>query len=425
VSSDGRRDLAKTRNASAGRGPGAALVGVQVALSVILLFGAGLFVRSLQNLHRDDSDVDQSRVLLVRIEPRDGNNRSAPGVAERLDRQYQELLDRIKRMPGVVSASLARTSPLAPSSYSFLVALPGGGARQLPASIVYPGYFGTMGIPVVIGRDFNADDLRSGSPFAVLVNQAFIREFLGGRERLGVQHGLAEARRDAKAGFVYTAGRPLNIIGVVRDSRFPDLREAAPATVYQTFMQANTGSGQMVLHVRTSQPGADLAPRVRDAVRAIDSAAPMFDIHTLADEVDAALVRERLVAALSGGFGLVALGLVSVGLYGLLAFSVSRRTAEIGIRVALGATRGEVLWLVGRQGLVVVLLGLAVGVPAAWVATRLAAGQLDTLLYQQTPNDPLAMTAAIVVLLLVAVCAGLLPARRAARIDPIVALRTE
>jgi ABC-type antimicrobial peptide transport system permease subunit len=136
-------------------------------------------------------------------------------------------------------------------------------------------------------------------------------------------------------------------------------------------------------------------------------------------------VRERLVAALSGGFGLVALGLVSVGLYALLAFSVSRRTAEIGIRVALGATRGDVVWLVGRQGLTIVLLGLAAGVPAAWIATRLAARQLDTLLYQQTSNDPLAMTAAIVVLLLVAVCAGLLPARRAARIDPIVALRTE
>jgi predicted permease len=427
VSSDGRRDLAQTRNASAGRGPGGALVAVQVALSVMLLFGAGLFVRSLQNLYRHDSDVDRSRVLVVRVEPRGGNNRSAPGVAERLDRLYQELLDRIERMPGVESASLARTSPLAPSSYSFSVATPGGGAQRLPALIVYPGYFRTMGIPLVIGRDFNADDLRPGSPFAVLVNQAFVREFLGGRESLGVQHGLAEARgagRGAKAGFVYAPGRPLNIIGVVRDSRFPALREAVSPTVYETFMQANTGFGHMVLHVRTSE-GADLAPRVRDAVQAIDSAVPMFDIHTLADELDAALVRERLVAALSGGFGLVALGLVSVGLYALLAFSVSRRTAEIGIRVALGATRDDVLWLVGRQGLTIVLLGLAAGVPAAWIATRLAARQLDTLLYQQTSNDPLAMTAAIVVLLLVAVCAGLLPARRAARIDPIVALRTE
>jgi putative ABC transport system permease protein len=428
VSADGRRDLAQTRNASASRGPGGALVAVQVALSVMLLFGAGLFVRSLQNLHRDDSDVDRSRVLVVRVEPRDGSNRSAPGVAERLDRLYQGLLNRVEGMPGVVSASLARASPLAGTSYGFRVALPEGGARQLPALIVYPAYFRTMGIPVVKGRDFSADDLRPGAPFAVMVNEAFVREFLGSRDPLASQHGLTEARvtgRDANSGFVYASGRPLNIIGVVKDSRFPALREAPSPMLYQTFLQANTGFGHMVLHVRTSRPGSDLAPQVRDAVQAIDSAVPMFEMHTLADEVDAALIRERLVAVLSGGFGLVALGLVSVGLYGLLAFSVSRRTAEIGIRVALGATRGDVLWLVGRQGLTIVLLGMAVGVPAAWVATRLAARQLDTLLYQQTPTDPLAMTAAIVVLFLVAAGAAVLPARRAARVDPIVALRAE
>jgi macrolide transport system ATP-binding/permease protein len=165
------------------------------------------------------------------------------------------------------------------------------------------------------------------------------------------------------------------------------LREAPPPMVSQTFLQANTGFGHMVLHVRTSRQGADIVGSVREAVQAIDSAVPMFAVHTLADEIDAALIRERLVATLSGGFGLVALGLVSLGLYGLLAFSVSRRTAEIGIRVALGATRADVLWLVGGQGLTIVLLGLTV--------------------------------------LLVGVCAALHPARRAARIDPIVALRTE
>ncbi len=137
VSADGRRDLAQTRTAGAGRGSGGALVAVQVALSVVLLFGAGLFVRSLQNLHRDESNVDRSSVLVVRVEPRDGSNRSAPGVAERLDRLYQGLLDRVDAMPGVESASLARTSPLSPSAFSFPVAVPGG-ARQLPALIVYP-----------------------------------------------------------------------------------------------------------------------------------------------------------------------------------------------------------------------------------------------------------------------------------------------
>jgi predicted permease len=427
-SPDGRRDLAQMRSMSAGRGPGGVLVAAQVALSVVLLFAAGLFVRSLQHLNRDDSDVDRARVLVVRVEPRGSGDRSAPGLAERFDRLYQELLVRVERMPGVESASLARTSPLSTSSYGFQLALPAGGARMLPALIVYPRYFRAMGIPVVRGRDFNTGDLRPGSPFAVLVNQAFVREFLGGREPLGVQHGLTEARvvgRDPKVGFVFGAGRPLNIIGVVKDSRFPNLREATSPTVYQTFLQANTGFGHMVLHVRTTRPVAGITAQVREAVQAVDTAVPMFDIHTLADEVDAALVRERLVATLSGGFGLVALALVSIGLYGLLAFTVSRRTAEIGIRVALGATRSDVSWLIGRQALTIVLVGLAVGVPGAWISTRLASRHLDTLLFEQTPNDPIAMTAAIVVLLLVAIGAGLLPARRAARIDPIVALRTE
>jgi putative ABC transport system permease protein len=428
LSPDGRRDLSQVRSMSAGRGAGGALVAVQVALSVVLLFGAGLFVRSLQHLNRDDSDVDRARVLVVRVEPRGSDNRGAPGAAARFDRLYQELLDRVERIPGVESASLARTSPLSPSSYGFQIALPAGGARMLPALIVYPRYFRTMGIPVMRGRDFNADDLRPGSPFAVLVNQAFVREFLRGREPLGIQHGLTEARvvgRDARTGFVFGTGRPLNIVGVVKDSRFPALREATPPTLYQPFLQANTGSGQMVLHVRTSRSGEAITAQVRDAVQAVDTSVPMSDVHTLADEVDAALVRERLVATLSGGFGLVALALVSIGLYGLLAFTVSRRTAEIGIRVALGASRAEVSWLIGRQALRIVSVGLAVGVPAAWIATRLAARQLDTLLFEQTPNDPIAMTAAILVLLLVAMGAGLLPARRAARIDPMVALRTE
>jgi putative ABC transport system permease protein len=329
---DGRRHLAQTRHVSASRGAGGALVAAQVALSVVLLFGAGLFVRSLQHLNRDDSDVDRARVLVVRVEPRGSTNRGAPGAAERFDRLYQELLDRVDRIPGVESASLARTSPLSPSSYGFQVALPTGGARMLPALIIYPRYFRTMGIPVVKGRDFTADDLLPGSPFAVLVNQAFVRDFLGGREPLGIQHGLTEARivgRDARTGFVFGTGRPLNIIGVVKDSRFPALREATPPTLYQTFLQANTGSGQMVLHVRTSRAGDAITAQVRDAVQAVDTSVPMSDVHTLADEVDAALVRERLVATLSGGFGLVALALVSIGLYGLLAFTVSRRTAEM------------------------------------------------------------------------------------------------
>jgi putative ABC transport system permease protein len=421
VSPDGRRDLAQTRQTAGTPGPGRALVIVQVALSLVLLVGAGLFVRTLQNLTRQDSDVDQSRVLVVRVEPRGSGDRHKPGAAERFDQMYRELIGKIERLPGVQFASLARSSPLAPSGYGFRFTLATGSEpRMVPALIVYPRYFATMGIPVMKGRDFNEDDLRPGAPFAVLVNEAFVREYIREREPLGVNHGVMQT-----LGRSSTPMGPLPIIGVVRDSRFPDLREATPPTVYQTFLQANTGFAQMVLHVRTTRDTGEIARYVREAVQAVDKDVPIFDVHTLADEVNAALVRERLLATLSSAFGLVALALICIGLYGLVAFTVSRRTPEIGIRVALGATPSDVRWLIGRQALGVILAGLAIGVPAAWILGSLASRFLSPLLFGLLPNDPMTMAAAIAVLVLVAMCAGLLPSSRAARIDPMTTLRTD
>jgi hypothetical protein len=291
---------------------------------------------------------------------------------------------------------------------------------MVPALIVYPKYFAIMGIPILKGRDFTEDDLRPGAARAVLVNEAFVRQFVGGRDPLGTGHGLIEpaARPQASA-------LPVNIIGVVKDSRYPALRQAAAPTVYQPFLQANTGFGNMVLHVRAVGSGGDIVGRIRDAVQAVDPVVPLFDIHTLADEVDAALLRERLIATLSGVFGFMALALVGIGLYGLLAFNVSRRTVEIGIRMALGAAPEALRWMIARQALAVVLAGLALGVPAAWIAGRLASRQITMLLFGLTPTDAPTMAAAIVLLLAVGITAGWLPARRAARIDPNVALRRE
>jgi ABC-type antimicrobial peptide transport system permease subunit len=160
-------------------------------------------------------------------------------------------------------------------------------------------------------------------------------------------------------------------------------------------------------------------------VQALDSVVPMADVHTLAEEIDGALVRERLVAALSSAFGAVALTLVCVGLYGLLAFSISRRTAEIGVRVALGATRSAVRWLIARQALTVVFTGLAAGVPTAWIVGSLASRHLAGLLFEVSPTDPVTLAGATVTLVVVATCAGLVPAQRASRIDPVIALRHE
>jgi predicted permease len=423
--SRGPWDLSNARHAVGGRGPGRVLIISQVALSLVLIVGAGLFVRSLQKLNAQGTDVDRSRVMVVRVEPRGAGLRGQPGVTDRLDRTYRDLVEHLEGIPGVQSASLARTSPLTPVPFSYRLTLAGGDEpRVVPSLMIYPRYFATMGIPIVQGRDFDERDLRPDSPFAVIVNEAFVRTLLDGRDALGTQHGLREARR-VPPGVRPAPGRPVNIIGVVRDTRYPALREATSPTIYQTFLQATTGFGQMVLHVKVTTGASGVARQVREAVQAIDKDVPMFELHTLADEIDAALVRERLIATLSGVFGIVALTLVGIGLYGLMAFSVSRRTAEIGIRVALGARRADVRWMIVRQALTVVFAGIVIGVPAAWVVGRLAARHVAGIFFQVTPSDPLTIAASTLVLLLVAICAGVVPAQRASRIDPIVALRSE
>jgi predicted permease len=420
----GRQDLAEARHAPSGPGPGKVLVVSQVALSLVLLVGAGLFARSLGNLNRQDASVDRTRVLVVRVEPRGSDQRNIPGTTERLDRIYRELIGHIERLPGVQSASLARTSPLTPFGYGTRLVLPLGGDLSVPVLMMYPHYFATMGIAIAKGRDFSETDLRPDSPFVVLVNEAFVRDILKGQEPLGTRHGLSVIGQRVGPNATPPLW-PLDIIGVVKDSRYPNLHEAASPVIYQTFLQTRTGRGQMVLHVRVTGNAGEIARQVRETVQDIDRDVPMFEIHSLADEIDAALVRERLIATLSGFFGGVALVLVCVGLYGLMAVTVSRRTGEIGLRVALGATRSDVRWMIVRQTLTLVLLGVAIGLPAAWTLGKLTSRHVSALLFELTPSDPATMTAATLVLVLVAVCAGVVPARRAARIDPIVALRNE
>jgi putative ABC transport system permease protein len=279
--------------------------------------------------------------------------------------------------------------------------------------MIYPKYFATMGMTMTRGRDFNEGDLRPGAPLVALANETFVRQAFGGLDAVGSS--------------VVPVGRSdrYEIIGVVKDCRYPDLRSATPPMLYQTFLQTRTGRGQMVLHVRAASSAAPLIPQIRDAVQSIDKDVPVFEIHSLAEEMDAVFVRERLVATLSGFFGVVALTLVCVGLYGLMSFTVARRTAEIGVRMALGAARAEVAWMIARQTLTLVLVGIAFGLPIAWLVARFASSQMSALLFELTPADPLTIAAATGLLIVVAMGAGWLPARRAARIDPIVALRTE
>jgi predicted permease len=413
ASATGPTDLAATRQAVGSLQPAGALVICQVVLSLLLLVTAGLFVRSLQNLHRRDAGTDRSQILIVRVEPRGSDQRNAAGVTDRLDRIYRDLLARVEQLPGVQAASLARTAPLTPIGFSSPVTAAATGERTVPILTIYPHYFATMGLALTRGRDVDERDLRPDSPFVALVNETFVREVLLDREPLG------------HAGAVSLAGQTLEIIGVVQDSPYPDLRSAPRPTLYQPFRQTHTGRGQMVLHVRVAGGMGGVLPQLRGVVQRVDRDTPIFEVHSLKDEVDATLVRERLVATLSSLFGVVALILVSVGLFGLMSFTVSRRTAEIGLRMALGAGRSDVAWLITRQTLVLVLAGIAIALPIAWLLARLASRQLSTMLFGVSPIDPVTVAAAAALLIVVATAAGSLPARRAARIDPIVALRND
>jgi predicted permease len=396
--------------------PGKILAISQVALSVILVSGAAMFARSLQNLDSRDNGFNRQSVLIVRVEPRLSDQRNIPGVSQRLDRIYRELLERMSSVPGVRSASLARFTPTASLNFTTGIKLPSGEQISAAAMMIYPGYFAAMGIPIMSGRDFQAGDLRENSPLVAIVNESFVRRYFEGQDPVGRQFLGRPHRGDSSTGA---------FIGVVRDSPYANLRGDPPPMIYQPFFQLPTGRGQMVLHVRiTADPGG-VIPRIREEIQKVDNTLPVFNVYTLAEEVDAALMRERLIAVLSSLFSALALLLACVGLYGLTAFNVVRRTGEMGIRMALGANGRDVQWMVLREALLVVLAGVAIGIPSALAVGRLASSQISGLLFGLSPHDPAAILTAGVVMILVVGIAGYLPARRASRLDPMAALRIE
>jgi predicted permease len=399
------------RSVRGGLRSGKILCVAQVALSLVLLIGAGLFVRSLQKLNAQDSGVDRDRVLIVRVEPRGSDQRNIPGTSPRLDRTYRELLARVAAIGGVRSCSLAQFTPTTLRGNSVPFTLPSGAEQRAVVPMIYPKFFETMGIGLVAGRDFGDGDLSPQSPLVAIVNETFARQAFNGAPAVGQQ---LRQRNDL-----------IEIVGVVRDSRYTSVRDETPPTVYQTFLQTRTGRGQMALYVRAeASPGAVLS-QVRQAVRDIDRDLPLFAIHTLTEEMGAVLIRDRLIATLSTVFSALALLLACVGLYGLLSFSVVQRSAEMGIRMALGANRADVLWTVMREALLLVATGVIIGIPVALALGRLASNRISGLLFGLQPTDPITIAAATLVLALIAAGAGYMPARRASRVDPMVALRNE
>jgi putative ABC transport system permease protein len=408
--------------------PGRILAVAQLALSLLLLAGAGLFVRSLQKLNGEDTAAIRDRVLILRVEPKGSDQRNISGTSERLDRLYRELIERVRQVPGVGLASMANTTPTVPtSSAAGQVTLPSGERVRVPMLMVYPNYFATIGTPMVSGRDFGPGDLGDSSPLACIVNEAFVRQVFPGEDPMGKPCLTGRRPRVNRLATDPPApsAEPFPIVGVVKDSRYSNPDGNAQPLIYLPFLQTSTGRGQMVLHVRITGNRGEVIQRIREEVARVDPAVPMFDVHTLEEEMGAALVQQRLIGLLSGFFGTLALLLACVGLYGLLSFSLVQRTTEIGLRMALGARRGDVLWMVVREALILVGIGVAVGVPVALAVTRVASSQISGLLFGLDATDPITIAGAALVLTTVATFAAYWPARRASRVDPMVALRAE
>jgi predicted permease len=385
-----------------------ALVVAQVALSLVLVAGALLFSRSLVKLMTVDTGFRQEGILIADVGFKRLNLPS-----ERYSAFKDELLDRLRAIPGVESAAIAHEIPLRDWGGAN-VWIDGGEARQAQdtsLSRVGPDYFKTLEIPLLAGRDFDARD-RVDTPVVAIVNQAFARKFLNGANPVGQRFWVEATPGDPDT--VY------EIVGLVGDTKYEDLREEfVPVAYYAAGQNSGAGPGARVL-VRSSLPQAETVASVNVVLGEINPAITV-SFQGFKTLVEATILRERLMATLSGFFGGLALLLACIGLYGILSYSVASRTNEIGIRMALGARSRDVLWLILREALLLVIVGVAVGLPMIFALTRLA----STLLFGLTPTDPVSLLSAALLMLAVAMVAGYLPSRRATRVDPMVALRCE
>ena len=378
------------------------LITVQVALSVVLLIGAVLFVRTLRNAEAADVTRDPGSVLLLNVNLAERKYDEARGK-----QFYSELLARVHRLPGVRSTALVLVVPMGGRrGGNDITAHPGENPVQVDFNIVSEEYFRTVGLPLVRGRAFNAGD-RDGSPNVALVNEQMAQRFWPGEDPIGKQIGLEYPTRIAE------------IIGVVRDGRFRNYRASINPCYYVPFSQEYEGA--MSLEVRTAGDPMRVVAPVRRQIHDLDEELVVGDVWTLKSFRDAGLGQERTSAALLSGFGALAVALAGIGLYGVLAFAVARRTHEIGIRMALGASRSNVLRLVTGQGMALTLAGLAVGMIGAFGLARLIASAL----YGVQPTDPITFVGAAAFVTVVALVASYIPARRATKVDPLVALRYE
>ncbi len=385
-----------------------ALIALQVALSLILLLGAGLLAHSLLALERQNIGFRRDNVLVIRTDTSLAGYRQSE-----LFPLYREIGDRLLQLPGVILASIARFTPESGYSSSGNFSMQGYTATPAAKTSVYdvpvgPHFFETLGIPLLLGRTIDPRDTPA-SPAVAVVNQSFVNLYLPHQNPLG-QHIML--------GYPFSAPGA-EIVGVVADSKYYDLREQAEPMVFFSLWQKPVAGIEIVL--RTAAAPSGVVAEARQALKQASSKLPILRITTLNAQIEGSLDQQKMITALCGIFGLLALVLALIGIYGTLAYSVAGRIAEIGIRMAIGAQRRNVVWMVLRDSFILIALGILAGLPLAIGATR----WLKSFLFGVREIDPLAIAAAVLLILALALLAGYLPARRAARIDPMRALRHE
>lgn len=384
------------------------LVAAQVALSFLLLFGAGLFVRSLQNLQATATGFkDVDNLVSFQVQP------ALNGYDDQRGTQfYRDLLDRLRSAPGVKSAGLASVPVLSGDEWDSSMSVEGhqvkdGEDMQAFMNAPSPGYFATMGVALIEGRDFRESDAAEKTR-VVIVNRQFAEHFFPGQSAIGRHVGWGVGPKTKL---------DMEIVGVTENSLYEGPRQGVRR---QAFVP-NWGKQGAAVYVRTSIGSQQAYQIVRNEIRNLDPNLPVFELKTVGSQLDQTLLTERLIALLSAGFGLLATILAAIGLYGVMAFVVTRRTKELGVRMALGAMPSSVVWLVMREVLILLSIGLIIGVPAAIGLGQLVATQL----YGVKASDPSIAALTVITLAVVATLAGLVPAQRASRIDPILALRYE
>ena len=388
-----------------------ALVVAQVMLSLLLLVGAGLFIRSLQNLKNLDPGFTTKNLLTFAIDP--PLNGYKP---ERSREIFRQLYENLNGLAGVESAAFAIMPVMEGNEWDSSVSIDTYKAKPNEdldphMNFVSPGYFKTMGVPILQGRDFRPSDAGKDAPKVCIINEKFARKYFPEGRALGHRMGMG--------------GDPgtktdIEVVGIFRDMKYEGMKDDVPIEMVRPYEQMEFTLG-MSVYLRTARDPEQTFAAARRTVQQVDATLPVVDMKTLEKQVDNSLVTERLVASLSSAFGMLATLLASIGLYGVMAYTVARRTREIGIRMALGAATGNVVWLVMKEVLVLVGIGIGLGLAASWGLTRFVKAQL----YGIAPNDLMTIVLATIGIAFVAIAAGYVPAMRATRVDPIQALRFE